>query len=102
MKIVINTYYGGFAVTEALYKELGFKWDGYGYLGNKDFGIEEENYEAYRTDKRLIAAIEKVGIKESTGRYAALAIVEIPDDIEWEIDEYDGRESVHETHRSWC
>ena len=28
-------------------------------------------------------------------------IIEIPDDIEWEIDNYDGIESIHEKHRSW-
>jgi len=28
-------------------------------------------------------------------------VVDIPDDIEYEIDDYDGIESVHEAHRSW-
>ena len=26
---------------------------------------------------------------------------EIPDDVEWEIDDYDGIETIHEVHRSW-
>lgn len=101
MKIVLNKDWGGFGLSEAVYNELGIKWDGYGYLDNTALGIESDNYMAYRTDCRLIAAIEKVGIKKSNGRLAKLEIVNIPDDIEWEIDEYDGIETVHEQHRSW-
>lgn len=54
-----------------------------------------------RTDKLLIQAIEEVGVEESSGSYAKLEIIEIPDNVDWEIDEYDGFESVHEKHRSW-
>lgn len=42
--------------------------------------------------------------KECAKRMAELGCkqaVEIPDGIEWELDEYDGLESVHECHRSW-
>lgn len=101
MKIVLNKCFGGFGVTEPVYKELGLEWDGYGCPGNEDFGIEDNNDMAYRSDPKLIAAIEKVGIKESSGSLADLQIVDIPDDIEWHIDEYDGIETVHESHRSW-
>jgi hypothetical protein len=30
-----------------------------------------------------------------------LTIVDIPDDIEWQIEEYDGMEWVAEVHRIW-
>lgn len=26
---------------------------------------------------------------------------EVPDDVQWQIEEYDGREWVAETHRTW-
>lgn len=52
-----------------------------------------------RTDKDLIAVVEKLGDKAS-GSCAELKIVEIPDGVDWEIDEYDGIESIHEKHRS--
>jgi len=39
--------------------------------------------------------------KKSWGRCAELKIVEIPNGIEYEIDNYDGVETVHEKHRSW-
>ena len=28
-------------------------------------------------------------------------IVEIPDGVQWEITEYDGKECIKEKHRSW-
>lgn len=53
-----------------------------------------------RTDPILIQVVEELG-KEADGPCAELEIVEIPDDVDWEIDEYDGWESIHEKHRSW-
>lgn len=101
MKIAINKCYGGFGLSKAVYAELGIKWDGYGYLKNEDLGITSDNYMAYRQDPRLIAAIEKVGEDEASGELAKVRVVEIPDGVEWEIDEYDGVETIHEKHRSW-
>lgn len=54
-----------------------------------------------RTHALVIRAIEELGTKEASGRYAELAIVEVPDDVDWEIDEYDGSETVREKSRSW-
>jgi len=56
--------------------------------------------EEYRSHPDLIEVVEKLG-KESFGDYANLSIVEIPDDIDWQIDEYDGNETIEEKHRSW-
>ena len=39
--------------------------------------------------------------EKANGPCASLEIVQIPDDVEYEIDEYDGSESIHEVHRSW-
>lgn len=101
MKIVINKCYGGFGVSKAIYDKLGLKWDGYGYLDNSSFGIKDNNYNAYRSDEKLIKAIEKIGAKKSSGEMAELRIVTIPDDVDWELNEYDGIETIHEVHRSW-
>ena len=54
-----------------------------------------------RDDPVLVAVIEKLGVK-ANGRSANLKIVEIPADVQWEIDEYDGREHIQEKHREWC
>lgn len=53
-----------------------------------------------RADKMVIEVIEKLGDK-ANGMCAKIKIVEIPDGVNWTIDEYDGMESIHEKHREW-
>ena len=101
MEIIINRCFGGFGLSEVVYKELGIEWSGYGYLDNEDMGIKSENFHQYRADERLISAVKKIGLIESQGFCSKLEIVDIPDGVEWEIDDYDGMETVHEKHRSW-
>lgn len=54
-----------------------------------------------RTDPTLLRVIEELGSERASGKCATLKIVEIPDGVQWEIDEYDGNETVREVHRSW-
>ncbi len=91
MKIVLNKCYGGFSLSEEAYKFLGLEWDGYGY----DYNSQEK-----RSDEKLVECVEALGNKAG-GRFSRLVVVEIPDDIEFEIDSYDGVETLHEKHRSW-
>jgi hypothetical protein len=35
------------------------------------------------------------------GQFSELKIVEVPDDVNWYIEEYDGMEHVAERHRTW-
>ena len=93
LKIVINNRYGGFSVSKAVYDELGIEWDGYGYIENKDLGIEDANTYAYRADPRLITAIEKIGLEESSGEGSRLKIVDLI--VPWDIINHDGWESIH-------
>lgn len=76
MKIALNKCFGGFSVSEAVFVELGMEWDGYGYgyLENKDFGIESSNWSEYRSHPKLIAAIEKVGEKAASGYLSNVGI----------------------------
>ena len=53
-----------------------------------------------RTDPTLIEVIKEMGEK-ANGHGAKLKIVEIPDGVEWEIEEYDGVECIAEKHRTW-
>lgn len=53
-----------------------------------------------RDDPALIQVIEEMG-DAASGDCADLSIVEVPDGVNWEIDEYDGREHVAEVHRTW-
>ena len=127
IKIVINAGYGGFGlsqlcvefmaerdhklaqkeldtfnspfdpVEDASYIKAGFKersWYGYG-------AIVDGNYQSYkRTDPLLIEAIEHLG-KLASGDCATLKVIEIPDDIKWHIEDYDGFEHIAEDHQTW-
>lgn len=53
-----------------------------------------------RTDPCLVQVVEELG-KKASYPLANLQVVEIPDDIEWEIEEYDGFEWISEAHRRW-
>ena len=53
-----------------------------------------------RDDPFLVQAVEEIG-ELANGHFARLKIVEIPDDVEWYIEEYDGLEWVAERHRTW-
>lgn len=120
MKIAINKCFGGFGLSDAVHKkliELGVphykNWDEIPkndepYVVDSDspsntFGSYYSNFRAddKRTHPLLIQAIESVGIDKASGGLAKIKIVEIPDDIEYQIDDYDGVESIHEIHRSW-
>jgi hypothetical protein len=48
----------------------------------------------------LIQVVEELG-DGANGYFAKLKIVEIPDDVLWQIEEYDGKEWVAEQHRTW-
>ena len=53
-----------------------------------------------RDDPLVVGVVEALGEK-ANGRFANLEVVDIPDGIEWEIDDYDGMEHVAEKHRTW-
>lgn len=82
----------------------------------KDFGesingeeISENMWEEYcfnvkgikRTDEDLIKVVEKLKEKANT-ICSTLKVIEIPDDVDYEIEEYDGNEWVAEKHRTWA
>lgn len=85
------------------YKNIGdgFKAHPDGFNLYKDgilYGFERD-YEL-RTDKDLIEVVRLLG-DSANGMFAELKIVDIPDGINWEIDDYDGIETVREAHRTW-
>jgi len=89
-KIVINSCYGGFSLsTKAVDRllELGYK-------------VEIGGREVPRDEVRLIQVVGELEGK-ANGGCAELRIIEIPDGVDWEIEEYDGMEWVAERHRRW-
>jgi hypothetical protein len=92
-KIAINTDFGGFGLSDQainLYKILT------GIPPAEDVYY----WEIARNNPQLIQIVEQLG-KNANTRYSTLKIVEIPDDVEWQISEYDGVEWVAEKHRTW-
>lgn len=53
-----------------------------------------------RAHPMIVRLIEEMG-EQANGGCADLKVVEIPDGVDWEIDEYDGIEHIAEKHRSW-
>lgn len=92
MKIVINTCFGGFSLSKEAYKFLGLEW--------KEGETSGSAFDNDRTNLELIECVEQLG-KEANGRSADLKVVEIPDDIEYSIEDYDGSEHIAESHRTW-
>lgn len=65
---------------------------------------DEHYFSRYRSmdrdDPALLAVVAELG-EDASGKHAKLQVVEIPDDVEWEIEEYDGIEHIAEAHRTW-
>lgn len=115
MKIVINGDHGGFGLSDEAFEEY-LKRSGIEYEKREDFRLrsivsvnfyrkgEEEgillDYDIPRDDPVLVSIVEEMG-EDSFSKYAYLKVVEIPDDVEWEIKEYDGMEHIAEKHRTW-
>lgn len=90
MKIVINATYGGFGLSSEALREYNVR------AGTSvDWGTSIS-----RNDPLLIEIVERLG-KAANGKFGELKIVEIPDGVDWEIEEYDGNEWVSEVHRTW-
>jgi hypothetical protein len=53
-----------------------------------------------RDDPVLVKVVEELGA-DAADQFAELRIAEVPDDVKWYIDEYDGQEWVAEVHRRW-
>ena len=53
-----------------------------------------------RDDPALVQVVEELGA-DANARFAELEVVEIPDGVAWQIEEYDGFEHVAEKHRVW-
>lgn len=118
MKIVINRCFGGFGLSNEAYEKLldrkGIAWEKTeegafrlchyyeaGHVGSNDHYISPYDHYNNRNDEDLIAVIEEMGVANANGDYAELKIVEIPDDVEYTIEEYDGLEHIAEAHRKW-
>jgi len=122
-KIVINNCFGGFGLSEEAFKWLiknkGWRTTKYNKEGNHEDDTAEivdltsgKYYSSImgkygftndpeRDNKDLVEVVEVLGTERASDRFAELKIIEVPNDVEWEIEEYDGNEWVSEKHRTW-
>jgi len=116
LNVVINSKYGGFGISDFAFEkliELGWK-DSSDPLNNETdililhtpqmeyfFSTKwRNNLKELRTHKDLISVVEELG-QEANGDFANLKVIEIPDDVDWDIDDCEGKEWVFEKHRYW-
>jgi hypothetical protein len=131
MKVVINRCHGGFGLSEEaidryielaglkLYNHRDDHWSTSNYYTvpydefQKVLQKDEKtgNYKSSnalcwshrdipRNDSILVQVVKELGEK-ANGRFAELKIVDIPLDIQWTIEDYDGDEWVTEKCRTW-
>lgn len=90
--IVINDCYGGFSLSDRAvgeYKTLSGITDGKFYVCNIP-----------RDDTYLVKVVRELGMA-ANGSCANLKIVEVPADVDWIVQDYDGEEWIAEVHRTW-
>ena len=83
--------------------------DAFTYYFTKDYGdrlteLPKDNHlyldSENREDPVLIEVVEELGEKASSS-FSDLVVVEIPDDLDYVIDNYDGIETLHQKVQEW-
>ena len=94
MKYVRNNSYGGFGLSKQAVRLFNQ------YAETAYEGSFELQYEVPRNDPNLVKVVEELG-EAASEDYAELIIVEVPNDVSPEIQDYDGLEKFVEPHRKW-
>ena len=70
------------------------------FVNNYTEILSDAGRDSERNDPLLIQIIEEMG-DAANGTRAKLEIIEIPDGVDFTIEEYDGNEHIAEKHRTW-
>ena len=112
--VVINTQHGGFGLSrDAQIAWLERSQTVYS-LAARDDRHSTERYgplimvkgkhwydkDIARDDPVLVALVRELG-PAVNGEHARLKVVRIPADVDWQIEDYDGKEWISEPHRTW-
>ena len=97
MQVVINVKnFGSFSISQKAVDFIRKKVKG---KENKN-SIFTYSFDEDRSNVLLVEAVSKLKDK-ANGLYSELKIVEIPDDIEWQVFAINGEEWIAEKHRTW-
>jgi hypothetical protein len=113
-RVVINSEHGGFSISRAA--ELAYlertgtpytfqdREDRAATVSKGQYIMVNDQYWDGRTIKRddpvLVDIVREMG-EVADGDFASLRVVELPADVDWIVEEYDGREWIAERHRTW-
>jgi hypothetical protein len=117
MKILVNSQFGGFGLTQDAYRELAksmpeefeeydvdpdWQYMYKGLINGKALGARDENTVSFRSHPALIELFNQKG-QEIAGEHCKLRLVEVPDMYQGKliIEKYDGQEWVAEQHKTW-
>jgi hypothetical protein len=112
--VVINAEHGGFSVSRAA--EVAYlertgtaytfqdREDRAATLSKGQYIMVNDQYWNGSTIKRddpvLVDIVREMG-EAADGPLASLRVVQLPADVDWQVEEYDGQEWVAERHRTW-
>ena len=91
MEIIINACFGGWSISDTAYEDLHTLIP----------EMKDTHCDELRNHPLLIEYLKKHGSEVTSGRLAELHLINIPDDVKWYIEDYDGIETIHEVHRVW-
>jgi uncharacterized protein involved in tellurium resistance len=112
--IVINTQHGGFGLSQGAQiaylerSQIPYR------LVDRDDRHSNQRYgpmimvngkhwydkDIPRDDHVLVALVRELGLS-ANGEHARLKVVRVPANVDWQIEDYDGREWISEQHRTW-
>ena len=88
MKVLINKCYGGY----------GLSYDFIYHLKNFDkYKDYLHEHEFKRDDQFVVEEAIKFGLDKAGGFLSELEVIDLPDNVKYSIDEYDGMESIDNT-----
>lgn len=100
---LLDLYFRQDSLLDRRSRSNDFIYSVYDY-GKETLRINDEHRIYFETIDRsldkLVSIVEEMG-QEAGGYGTALKVVEIPDDVNWEIEEFDGQERVREVGRIW-
>lgn len=101
-----NTFWTAFTVpSPEQYLNLTKPWAAFSQTEQDEFNDVWDSIAFYSTnldrdDEKLVQVVEELG-ETANCEFSQLKIVEIPEDVEWYIQDYDGVEWIAEKHRTW-